>query len=210
MSRLLEIQLTIPNAPLPQRVRDLLDDADDRIERFNHDHRDNPVPAFVPCDFVEAHHALSQVLALNLAPGGRFAEWGSGVGVVTCLASLLGMDAIGIEIERDLVDIAEALAEDHSIEAEFVSGSFVPEGGEFVLEDNAYNLARDVTWLQPGGDDAYEHLGLDPDDFDFVFAYPWPGEEQTIFDLFAEYAAVGALLMTHHGENGMRLQRKRR
>ena len=35
-------------------------------------------------------------------------------------------------------------------------------------------------------------LGLDPDDFDIVFAYPWPGEEQIIFDLFASHAATGA------------------
>lgn len=210
MSRLIEIELTIPNTPLPQRVRDLLDDADDRIERFSHEHRDRPVPAFVPSDFVEAYHALGVVEVLSLAPGRRFVEWGSGVGVVTCLASMMGMDAIGIEIEPDLVEIAEALAEDHNIEAEFVRGSFVPEGGDEVLEENAYNLARDVTWLDTTGESAYDDLGLDPDDFDFIFAYPWPGEEQTIFDLFAEFAGVGAILMTHHGENGMRVQRKRR
>ncbi len=210
MSRLTELELDIPTVPIPDRVRRLLDDADDRVERFHQDHRDRPVPAFVPCDFVEAYHAIGRVQELSLAPGGRFVEWGSGVGVVTCLASLHGYDAIGIEIVDDLVDIAVALAEDHQIEAEFIRGSFVPEGGDEVLEDNAYNLARNVTWLQTGGNDAYEELGLDPDDFDFVFAYPWPGEEQTIFDLFAEFAGVGAILMTHHGEDGMRLQRKRR
>lgn len=210
MSRLIEIELDLPNTPLPQRVRELLDDADNRIERFNHDHRDRPVPAFVPCDFVQAHHAIGQVAALSLAPGGRFVEWGSGVGVVTCLASWHGFDAIGIEIVHDLVDVSEALAEDHSVEAEFVRGSFVPEGGDVVLEENAYNLAKNVTWLETQGEDAYEELGLDPDDFDLVYAYPWPGEEQTVFELFAEFAGVGSLLMTHHGENGMRLQRKRR
>lgn len=210
MSRLTEIDLTIPHGELPPAVRRLLDDADDWVERFHHEHRDRPVPAFVACDFVQAYHALQQVSELSLAPGGRFAEWGSGVGAVTCLGSLLGFDAIGIEIEDDLVDVAEALADEHGIEAEFVRGSFVPAGGEEILETNAYNLARNVTWLQPGGNDAYEELGLDPDDFDLVYAYPWPGEEDTIYDLFAEYAGVGALLMTHHGENGMRLQRKRR
>lgn len=210
MSRLVEIELDVPGGSLPQRVRDLLDDVDDRIERFNHDHRDRPIPAFVPCDFVQAHHALERVVALSLAPGGRFAEWGSGVGAVTCLASWLGFDAIGIEIEADLVAVAEALAEDHSVEAEFVRGSFVPDGGDELLDAHAHDLAREVTWLRTDGEDAHELLGLDPDDFDLVFAYPWPGEEEAIFDLFAEYGAVGALLLTHHGEDGMRLQRKRR
>jgi hypothetical protein len=41
-----------------------------------------------------------------------------------------------------------------------------------------------------------------------VFAYPWPGEEQVIFDLFADTASVGALLLTYHGIDGVRLQRK--
>jgi hypothetical protein len=51
-------------------------------------------------------------------------------------------------------------------------------------------------------------LQLDPDDFDIIFAYPWPGEEQVIFDLFADNAAVGALLLTYLGQEGLRLQRK--
>lgn len=210
MSRLIEIDLDIPATPLPRRVLDLLDDADNRIERFHHRRRDNPAPAFVPSDFVESYRALSKVAELSLAPGGRFVEWGSGIGVVTLQASLLGFDAIGIEIESELVDEANALSEDHDIDAEFLCGSFVPEGGDEVLEANAYNLSRTITWLRNDVPSVYEELGLDPDDFDLIFAYPWPGEEDTVFDLFAEFASVGALLMTHHGEEGMRLQRKRR
>ena len=29
-----------------------------------------------------------------------------------------------------------------------------------------------------------------------------------IFDLFTDYAATGALLLTYHGQDGLRLQRK--
>ncbi len=206
--RLTTVPLEIVPSTLPDKVRALLDDADARIERFYHDRRDNPVPAFVPCDFVLAYHALQQIVAQNLAAGGKLVEWGSGVGTVTCLASLAGFDAIGIEIEDDLVDIAEALAEDHGMEVEFTRGSFVPEGGDDWLDAHAHELAREVTWLRSDGEDAYELLGLDPDDFDVVFAYPWPGEEGVVFDLFAEYAGIGSLLLTHHGLEGMRLQRK--
>lgn len=206
--RLETVPLEAPLLSLPQPVRELLDDADDRVERFHFDHRDKPVPAFVACDFVASFQALSHIVSHNMATGGRFCEWGSGIGAVTCLAGKLGFDAIGIEIESDLVDVAEALAEDHEVEAEFVRASFVPYGGDEILESHAHDLAREVTWLSSEGEDAYELLGLDPDDFDLIFAYPWPGEEGVVFDLFAKFAAVGALLLTHHGEEGMKLQRK--
>ncbi|MGL4513210.1 MAG: hypothetical protein ACRCT8_08980 [Lacipirellulaceae bacterium] len=207
-SRLATVPLDPPVRPLAQRVQALLDDADERIERFVFDHRDNPVPAFVPCDFVSVHYAIERIVELNLAPGNRFVEWGSGLGVVTCLAGFAGFDAIGIEIEPELVEASIELAADHGAEAEFVCGSFVPVGADDVLERHASSLARNVTWLRSDGDDAYDELGLDPDDFDFVFAYPWPGEEGVVFDLFAEYASVGALLLTHHGEEDLRLRRK--
>ena len=69
-------------------------------------------------------------------------------------------------------------------------------------------MPDDVAWLSTSGPDGYEELHLEPDDFDVIFAYPWPGEEQVIFDLFADCAAVGALLLTYHGQEGVRLQRK--
>ncbi|TWT46724.1 hypothetical protein [Botrimarina hoheduenensis] len=210
MPRLVTVPLEVPETPLPRRVRELLDDADERIERFYQDRRNSPLPGFVPCDFVMAHHVIGLLVQQNLATGGRFCEWGSGAGVVTCLASLHGFDAIGIEIEEDLVELAEALAEDHGIEAEFIFGSFLPEDADDCLDEHAAELDREVTWLRTDGTNAYEQLGLDPDDLDVVFAYPWPGEEGVIFDLFAEFAAVGALLLTHHGEQGMKLQRKLR
>lgn len=210
MTALVDVPLDPHDAPLPRRVRELLDDADERIGRLQHERRDRPIPAFVPSDFVLVWRAITRLTELNLAAGGRFAEWGSGAGVVACLASLAGYDAIGIEIEPDLVELSIRLAEDHGVEAEFIRGSFIPEGADEVIESHAADLARDVTWLSAEGEDAYEELGLDPDDFDVVFAYPWPGEEGVVFDLFEEYAGVGALLLTHHGEEGLRLQRKRR
>jgi len=192
-----------PLAPLPSRVVELLNDADERIERLQHDRRDRPIAAFVPCDFALVQQAIAHITQLTLAPGNRFVEWGSGAGVVACLAGMLGWDSVGIEIEQDLVDIAQGLAEDHQAQVEFVCGSFVPEDCHADLTEQ-----RDINWLRTDGVDAYEWLGLDPDDFDLVFAYPWPGEEQIVFDIFAESAAVGALLLTYHGQEGIRLQRK--
>ncbi|MEM9185481.1 MAG: hypothetical protein AAGB00_03185 [Planctomycetota bacterium] len=201
--RLKAVELNAPPRALPPRVNELLNDADQRIERLQHERRDRPIAAFVPSDFATAYHALDEIDELGLAPGRRFVEWGSGAGVVACLAAMLAWDAVGIEIEDDLVDLAEGLAEDHDVAVEFVRGSFVPEDCHADLAEQ-----RDINWLRTDGADAYEWLGLDPDDFDLVFAYPWPGEEQIVFDLFAESGAVGSLLLTYHGQEGLRLQRK--
>ncbi|MEM6655915.1 MAG: class I SAM-dependent methyltransferase [Planctomycetota bacterium] len=199
------IELDVEPAPLPPAVRNLLDDADRRIEAFQHTHRERPLAAFVPCDFVMAYHALTQVGTLSLATGRRFAEWGSGAGVVACLAASLGWDAVGIEIEGELVDLAEDLAEDHGFEVEFVRASFLPPG----LPLDSYEQ-RDVNWLATDGPDAYDEIGLDPDDFDLVFAYPWPGEEHAVLDAFSQSAGDGALLLTYHGQEGVALRRKMR
>lgn len=203
--RLTTLDFDPPLMKLPKRVLKLLADADEAIERFQFEHRDQPVAAFVPCDFVLAYQALDMVTELNLAPGHRFVEWGSGAGVVTCLAAMLGWDAVGIEIEDSLVDLAIALADEHEIEAQFVHGSFVPEDCDIDMAEQ-----REINWLDTDGPNAYEELDLEPDDFDLVFAYPWPGEEQIVFDLFRESAAVGTLLLTYHGQEGVKLQRKTR
>lgn len=161
------------------------------------------IPAFVPSEFGVVYRALEAISSQQLAAGRRFIEWGSGVGVVTCLASLVGFDAVGIEIEPSLVALARELATDRSIDVEFSCGSFVPDGVE-----PSVDLSGDVYWLSTTGPAGYDELGLEIDDFDLVFAYPWPGEEQVIFDLFRDTSAMGALLLTYHGMEGVRLQRK--
>src|SRR2546423_1671474 len=86
-----------------------------------------------PAATLAAFGALQALAESALAPGGRFCEWGSGFGVVTCLAAMIGFDACGIEIEPDLVAAARRLAADFDLSAEFVCGSFVPRGGEACL-----------------------------------------------------------------------------
>ena len=200
--RLADVDLTQPTGALPAAAAALIADAQARIEELEDKSR-AAMPAFVPSNFEVVYQALAAVEAANLATGHRFLEWGSGIGVVACLATQLGFDAVGIEIESPLVDIAGDLAAAHDLDTEFIAGSFVPEGTHITV-----GTADDFAWLSTTGDVAYEELDLEPDDFDLIFAYPWPGEEQIIFDLFATHAAVGALLLTYHGIEGMRLQRK--
>ncbi len=200
--RLADVEFEPPKLSIPPEIAALLADAEERIDALDNTTRIE-IPAFVPSNFQVAYRALAEIRTSNLATGRRFIEWGSGIGVVACLASSLGFDAVGIEIEPKLVAIARELAADHDIQVQFATGSFVPDG---VVP--RVDWVDGVAWLTTEGVDGHEELELDPDDFDVVFAYPWPGEEQVIFDLFADTASVGSLLLTYHGIDGVRLQRK--
>jgi predicted O-methyltransferase YrrM len=199
---LVGVEFAISTDPVPADVARLIADAQARVEEFS-DRQAAIIPAFVPSDFELVYRALVAIDSARLAAGRRFIEWGSGLGVITCLAERVGFDAVGIEIEPELVDIAEALAAEHGIDTKFALGSFVPPGAEPHLE-----MPDDVAWLSTTGPDGYDELQVEPDEFDVVFANPWPGEEQVIFDLFLDCASVGALLLTYHGQEGLRLQRK--
>jgi predicted O-methyltransferase YrrM len=199
---LVDVEFEPPKIAIPANVAALLADAQERIDALEDKSRAE-MPAFVPSNFEVVYRALSEITSTNLAPGRRFIEWGSGIGVVACLASYVGFDAVGIEIEPKLVEIAKQISEVHDVAVDFVCGSFVPDG----MTAHA-DWIDGVAWLTTDAPDGYDDLELEPDDFDVVFAYPWPGEEQVIFDLFADCAATGALLLTYHGLEGLQLKRK--
>ena len=197
---LVTVELKINAAPLPDQVAAFLAEADRRIERF----AARQVHAFIPSDYVLVYDALRESAARAVAPGNAICEWGCGMGVVATLAAMLGYEACGIEINAELVDEARALADDFDQSVEFVCGNMIPTGGDGYAD----SASSEMSWLSMGGHDAYDQLGLDVDDFDMVFAYPWPGEEDVIDNLFEHYAAVGAVLLTYHGIDGIRIQRK--
>jgi hypothetical protein len=184
---------------VPGDVISFLREAERRIERFQ---LSNRVPGFVPSDFHRAYGVLL-ALAADLPPGSMFCEWGSGFGVVTCLAALVGFDACGIEIDEDLVDAARRLSGDFELPVEFICGSFIPDGAEAYVD-----AGEGFAWLTTDGGYSQGELGLAPDDFDVIFAYPWPDEERLTEDLFERYAAVGAVVVTYHGGDDFRLRRK--
>ncbi len=179
-------------------------DAQTRIEAFIQSRLNEPIHSFVPSDFPLAYGALRHVAEKRLAPGPLFCEWGSGAGVVTCLAAMLGFEACGIEVESDLVDLAVRLARHHHVRAGFCQGNFVPHEGQAIAAQT-----EEFEWLAVGGRDPYAEMDMEIADFDLVFAYPWPGEERVIERLFDRFAANGALLMTYNGHEGVRLFRKR-
>ncbi len=195
---LFDLDLPVATEAVPDDVRAFLREADRRIERFQRDHH---LPGFVPSDYARAYGALRTAAAV--AAGNLFCEWGSGFGVVACLARMLDFEACGIEIEGELVDESRQLAEDFDLSVEFVRGSFIPPGSKGCLApDSAFG------WLNTSTGN-HDELGYGPDDFDLIFAYPWPDEERGVSALFERHAAAGALLLTYHSGDDLRLRRKR-
>lgn len=189
--------------PLPERVAAFVSAANGRIDSFYERYWKNPIVAFVPSDLEAAWRLFDALLRRRLAPGRSFCEWGCGFAAVAGVAALAGFRASAIEIERPLVAEARRLAHDFDLAVEVEHGNFVPADAGPLAE-----TANEFTWLAEGGPDGHDALGVDPDDFDLVYAYPWPGEEQVILRLFDAYANPGALLVTFHGKDGMRVQRK--
>ena len=79
---------------MPPRVARLLNDAKRRFDQLEEESR-VAIPAFVPSDFPLVYRALAEIKSANLATGRRFLEWGSGIGVIACLAEELGFEAAG-------------------------------------------------------------------------------------------------------------------
>jgi hypothetical protein len=198
-------EIAVPEAVAlvqPQRVaKQLMDEADRRIERFTREHRP-PIDNFVVCDFALVDAALRWITEQNLLCGSSFCEWGSGFGVVTMLAALQEFDACGIEVEAALVRQAEQLADDFQLDARFARGSFIPDGGEDLVE-----FLEDIAHIETDTPSGYEDLEREIADFDLFFAFPWPGEHGYWESVFDHFAADGAMLLTYQGIEQLRLQR---
>ena len=204
---LADIEVAFDNSELPSNVSRFLREADDRVSEFV---RNNPKreSGFVPSDYVSVYRALVAIRNAELSNGNSLCEWGSGFGVVSSLASMLGFHACGIEIKSDLVDAARALAKDFSFCVEFAHGSFVPAGAEAHAVEAHQDNNAEYPWLIANAGNAYSKLGLQLETFDIVFAYPWPGEEYLIQRLFEDGAANGALLLMYSDLNSLSIRRK--
>jgi hypothetical protein len=154
--------------------------------------------AYVPADYAVVLQALQRLQGKAVT----ILEWGSGLGVVTIMASRLGFEAYGLEISPQLVDHARFLADRYSAGATFAQGSFVPNEYEWNPR-----LGEDGTRTDFDASDGYERLDMRLSDFDVVYAYPWPDEHAVFNDILRGYGRAGGLFLTYDVREGM--QRKR-
>ncbi len=89
-------------------------------------------------------------------------------------------------IHPELAERATRLADDLGIPVEILNTSYLPEGyeqcdgvgGEDLLVPEA------TTTFGEALDYPATYPGLDPEDVDLFFVYPWPGQEELMMDLF--------------------------
>lgn len=196
---LVEIGILPDASPMPANVVSFLDEADRRIEAFQ---RDAKVPGFVASDYVGAYRLLAAIARDHVTSGRLFCEWGSGFGVVAALASMVGFEACGIEIEPSLIVEARRLADDFALPVHFLEGSYLPPG-------STKNAARvDYSWFDTREHRPDDEAMLDPGDFDVIFAYPWPDELLIAERTFERRGRKGALLATFSPGGAFCIRRK--
>lgn len=150
--------------------------------------------SFVPADY---DTVLADLLSIR-ERGGRFLELGSATGVIAIMADLLGFEACGIEIAPELVTEARGLAQRFESGARFATGSYLPVGYRF---ESKTGDSRMGTVGVSGS--AYAELRYELADFDWVYAYPWPGETEVVRDVMRRCAAPGAQLLLHGYAGGL-------
>ncbi len=204
---LVDMKLSIDRSDLPSDVRAFLHESYLRVGQHV---RNSPIrlSGFAPSGFATVYRSMRAIVEAKIASGNSFCEWGSGFGAVASLATMLKFRGFGIEIDGDFVDASRQLAQDFGLPVKFVHGSYIPSGEGACADEACDHFTNGLSSLVTDADNAYSELGLDPDDFDVFFAYPWPREEHVIENLFARYAAEGALLLTYNRFHSLRLRRK--
>ncbi|MFU8848847.1 MAG: hypothetical protein ACNA77_09050 [Opitutales bacterium] len=206
-----EINYEPAEAALSGAVRGLVDAAEERFDAFYAQQLNKRYPRYVASEPAQVYAALKWVTDRGLAPGERFVEWGSGFGVATGMAALLGYEASGIELRDGLVKIARELLASQSIEADFLCTSYIPEGyieyetasGSDLVPDDSFGHEQD------GGPVYYDgELEIDIAEVDLFYAYPWPGEQEMMLKLFDALAAPDAILIAYYGDHDSCIYRK--
>lgn len=163
--------------PVPQFIACFIRDAENRAEELGEQAGGG---LFVPGDYRYAFQVLQWLMrAQRVRPGASFLEWGSGMGMVAIVASLLGFAAVGVEIDFALVKEARELAARYDASARFEHGSYDPGTAGLPVFSAAGQSV--------------------------VYVYPWPGEESFFLQRFADSADAGTCLLMGLGPEDIRL-----
>ena len=208
MNSIKQIDYEAESPEVPEPFASLIQDADDRWEKFWAQKLNKRYPRYVASEPAQVYAALKHVRDEGLALGERFIEWGSGFGVATNLAAQLGFEATGIELEEGLVAIAESLAEKHQTGAEFIATTYIPEGyisydhvgGSDIVPDDSFGYQTEPP--------RYDGMDIGLDEIDVFFVYPWPGEQEMMLKLFQSVASEDAILIAYYGDQEICIYRK--
>lgn len=164
---------------VPHYIESFIRDADDAALEFEHQ---TGLENFVQSDYRYAFQVLCWLLRTQKAvKGAPFLEWGSGQGMVSILASLLGYAATGVELHPALIREAKRLSSRFEVNVRWIHGSF--------------RQNPPATFVSAEG-------------FRIVYVYPWPGEEAYFHNLFAATAPENAYLLFYLGPEDIRLFQK--
>ena len=176
-----QISIEFPLVRLPRHVEILLHETSESLEKWEGSPDQH---SFVPADYVLVYDALC-ALRSHMPSSPRFLEWGSGLGIVTLLASALGWKAEGVEIKSEFVQESRYFSKQFDLPIRIHHGSFFPE------EAGVIERLADICIKS-----------------DLIYVYPWPDQEIEIFDLFDRLSRPGAFLLTYYGLEDVRVFRK--
>ena len=205
-----QFTLCLKPEEVPSDVATMLAEADRRCDDFFEAGLGRRYPRYLPSNPAIVHAAMVCLKETGYIRGNLFCEWGCGFGVATCMASLIGYEAYGIEIEPGLADLANQLADDHNIPVEILCTSYLPEGYEECDGVGGKDLLTPAATTSPGEsiDITAHYDGLDPAEVDLFFVYPWPGQEELMMDLFSAIATEGAILLIYLGDREIAAYRR--
>lgn len=155
---------------------------------------------YVPADYQKVLDSLRRLQGKCAT----FLEWGSGLGVVTIMASRMGFEAYGLEVSSDLIRHSRLLAGQFAPGAKFVQGSFIPDAYPWNPK-----LDEDGCRTDFESSDGYGEMDMRLDDFDLIYAYPWPHEHTLFRDIVRKHGRPGAIFLTFDIREGMQLHRIR-
>ena len=208
MNSIKQIDYEVDSPEVPEPFASLIQDADERWEKFWAQKLNKRYPRYVASEPAQVYAALKHLRDEGLALGERFIEWGSGFGVATSLASMLGFEATGIEIEDGLVEIAESLAEKHQTGAKFITTSYIPEGYISYDHVGGSDIVSDDSFAHQVGPPRCDGMDIGLDEIDVFFVYPWPGEQEMMLKLFQSVASEDAILIAYYGDQEICIYRK--
>ncbi|MDF1660108.1 MAG: hypothetical protein P1U58_21015 [Verrucomicrobiales bacterium] len=199
-----EIILPANGTAPPQEISAFIKEANRRADEFYDAGLGLRYPKYIQSDPSLFHSAIVFLQEEGLLQGNVFCEWGCGFGIAAGIAALAGMRTYGIEIEEELVTRATKLMEDLDLPVEILNISYLPDGFEESEGHGGKDLiSPDITTPRGGSVGTPQYDGLDPEEVDLFYVYPWPDQEEMMMDLFEAVATPGAILLMYLGDGEM-------